>query len=435
MPSKKTLALLITVLLGVWGGLTTAIPAFASSAEKVLYSFNANEEEGWYPAAGLVRDVAGNLYGATSQGGAYGYGVVFQLVAGAGGVWSENVIYNFCPVSGCADGGYPLASNLIFDAAGNLYGTTTYGGAYQPTCGGTDCGTVFELSPNGDGTWTETVLHSFGNGKDGREPATGVISDAAGNLYGTTYFGGAEREGTVFELAPSSSGAWTETVLHDFCSTRGCPDGSGPSGLVLDGKGDLYGTAPSGGSHSGSCHEIGCGVVFRLVPGTHGKWKENVLYTFTDSDRGPGGNPTLDAARNLYATTPDTVFELQKKGAWSKKVLHRFGKGKDGADIGGSLVFDSSGNLYGTTVNGGAYHTCSDGSGCGTVFRLTPLGNGKWTEKILHSFNDNGRDGYWPSASVIFDPAGNLYSTTGRGGSSGSGCGGYGCGTVFEITP
>jgi hypothetical protein len=129
------------------------------------------------------------------------------------------------------------------------------------------------------------------------------------------------------------------------------------------------------------------------------------------------------------------VFELKKDGGWAKKVLHTFGKGKDGATLGASVVFDGAGNLYGTTLTGGANRSCSQGVACGTVFRLTPQGNGKWTERILHSFNNNGKDGTFPVAGVIVDSAGNLYGTTSAGGTSGSACGGSGCGTVFEITP
>jgi uncharacterized repeat protein (TIGR03803 family) len=152
-----------------------------------------------------------------------------------------------------------------------------------------------------------------------------------------------------------------------------------------------------------------------------------VLHDFTNR----GGSTTglmIDIAGNLYGTTLGTVFELKKKGGSTEKVLHTFGKGKDGAVPSASPVFDANGNLYGTTFFGGS-------ANAGTVFRLTPDGNGKWTEKILHSFIKNGKDGTLPGSGVIFDPAGNLYAATAAGGSSGSGCGGSGCGTVFEITP
>ena len=160
--------------------------------EKVLHNFGSGAD-GNYPPAGLIRDAAGNLYGTTLYGGAHNYGTVFELSASAGGGWTETVLHSFN--NDGTDGWYPQAG-LIFDAAGNLYGTTARGGAY------TYYGTVFELSPNGSGGWTETVLHSFGNGADGVFPFAGLTFDAAGDLYGTTYLGGTYDEGTVFELTP-----------------------------------------------------------------------------------------------------------------------------------------------------------------------------------------------------------------------------------------
>ena len=161
----------------------------------------------------------------------------------------------------------------------------------------------------------------------------------------------------------------------------------------------------------------------------NGKWKEKVLHTFTGQDgREPHAGLIFDATGNLYGTTSATVFELKKNDGWAENVLHKFGKGKDGAALSAGVVFDASGNLYGTTVKGGA-------NSSGTVFRLTPQGSGKWAEAILHSFKNNGQDGYWPDAGVVFDPAGNLYGTTSAGGTSTLGCSAYPCGTVFEITP
>jgi len=192
----------------VVGILTAASPAIAAPTEQVLYSFCSVSgcADGNTPLAGLISDAAGNLYGTTPSGGSIsncstGCGTVFELTPGAGGTWTETVLYSFCPANGCSDGAYPESGNLVFDAVGNLYGTTAFGGAYQSACGGHDCGTVFELSPDGGGKWTETVLHSFGNGTDGREPLASLIFDAAGNLYGTTAFGGADAGGTVFELS------------------------------------------------------------------------------------------------------------------------------------------------------------------------------------------------------------------------------------------
>jgi uncharacterized repeat protein (TIGR03803 family) len=347
------------------------------------------------------------------------------------------VIYNFCSASSCSDGAYPL-SGLVFDAAGNLYGTTSEGGAYGTTCLGAGCGTVFQLSPAGNGTWTETVLHNFNDdGKDGWQPVAGLTFDTAGNLYGTTSFGGSSKAGacrnigcgTVFELTPGASGTWKEKVLYSFCPGHGCAgDGDQPqAGVILGEKGSLFGTTPLGGTRQRPCGQ-GCGVVFQLAL-ANGKWKEKVLHTFTGQDgREPHASLIFDAAGNLYGTTSSTVFELKKNSGWAEKVLHKFGKGKDGAALSAAVVFDASGNLYGTTIKGGA-------NSSGTVFRLTPEGGGKWAEAILHSFKNNGQDGDWPDASVVFDRAGNFYGTTPAGGRPDSGCSAYPCGTVFELTP
>ena len=216
----------------------------------MLYSFNFNGTDGADPAAGLIFDAAGNLYGTTYGGGTYDWGTVFELTPAAGGGWTEKVLYSFL---GGADGFFP-AADLIFDAAGNLYGTTGYGGAY-------DNGTVFELTPTGGGDWTEKLLHSFSynlNGMDGTYPQAGLIFDAAGNLYGTTVGGGNYGGGTVFELTPTAGGNWTETVLHNF--NRNGTDGADPyAGLIFDGAGNLYGTTSFGDVY-------GDGTVFQLTP-------------------------------------------------------------------------------------------------------------------------------------------------------------------------
>jgi uncharacterized repeat protein (TIGR03803 family) len=445
MPSTKTSALIGLFYVAILPFLIfppTARSAVAASTENVLYSFCAANAcaDGSEPIAGLVFDSAGNLYGTTLKGGAYGYGSVFQLAPGVGGTWNETVLYSFCSTSGCQDGAYP-GSGLVFSASGSLFGTTVDGGAFGLHCGSGDCGTVFELTPGENNTWSETVLHSFkDDGKDGFEPFGGLIFDVAGNLYGTTLFGGQGHRsvecaacGTVFELTPSANGTWTETILHNFCSAHGCEDGAEPeAGLTIDLAGNLYGTTSLGGQGGRGCGGRGCGVIFELVLGANGKRKEKILHSFNFSD---GTQPTagliFDAAGNLYGTTvgggahrDGTVFELSsaKNGTWTEKVLASNGLGSTA-----SLVLDSSGNLYGTSGSGGY--------GEGAIFELTRSNTGKWMEKLLYKFNANGQDGDGPNANLIFDAAGNLYSTTTAGGASGSGCGGNGCGTVFEITP
>ncbi|MFI5115931.1 MAG: choice-of-anchor tandem repeat GloVer-containing protein, partial [Terriglobales bacterium] len=265
----------------------------AAAQEKVLYTFQGGTGDGAFPQAGLIFDTAGNLYGTTSLGGAYGFGTVFELTPTAGGTWTEKVLYSF--KNDGTDGSNPKAG-VIFDAAGNLYGTTSLGGA--GVCQGAGCGTVFELTPAAGGTWTEKVLHSFGGATDGVIPEAGLIFDAAGNLYGTTGYGGPYNWGTVFELTPAAGGTWTENVLYSF---QGGADGAGPAaGLVFDAAGNLYGTTEVGGA--GVCQGNGCGTVFELTPAAGGTWTENVLYRFQSG--ADGANPydalIFDAAGNLY---------------------------------------------------------------------------------------------------------------------------------------
>jgi len=398
-----------------------AILPFAASAlgngpsEKVLYSFSGGSD-GSYPEGALVVDKTGNLYGTTSEGGSSnctgGCGVVFELTPPAkrGGVWSETVLYRF---TGGSDGAAP-GSNLIFDAVGNLYGTTSGGGDASSD------GTVFQLTPPSTqgAAWTETVLYRFAGGSDGKTPVAGLVSDQASNLYGTTLFGGTTDAGTVFQLTPPAIGdsTWTETVLHTF--GRG-NDGLDPeAGLIRDNRGALYGTTTSG-------------IVFRLTPPT---WTEKVLFTFTGGGNN-GSWPCALIARQgaLYGLTrlggspanTGTAFELRPPaggGAWTETTLYSFTGGNDGGEPCGALVSDQSGNLYGTTSGNGQNIP-------GTVFQLTPPGaqGGAWTETTLHKFGGSD-DGLSPLAGVIFGKGGALYGTTSGGGSSGSG-------TVFSVAP
>lgn len=246
----------------------------------------------------VILDEAGNLYGSIGAG-AYGYGAIAELSPGSDG-WKYRVLYSFCPHSGCPDGIFP--SNLIWDTAGNLYGVA-FGGGGSQKCGLDGCGTVFELSPQTGGGRKEHTLHKFGafHG-DGEGPSSGLLLDSSGNLYGATGGGGSHACGnggcgTVFKLTPGSDGLWEETILYNF---KGGGDGGAALGpLVVDKAGNLYGTTAFGGSA-----QCGCGVVYKLTPSSNGKWKYTRLHAFVASDGyEPGVGLIIDSKGNLYGTT------------------------------------------------------------------------------------------------------------------------------------
>src|SRR5664280_881041 len=291
----KTVPIGLMATLAIFAAILFVTSTGAAAEEKVLHSFNSNDTDGTNPQAGLIFDAAGNLYGTTKNGGGPNdAGTVFELTPGAGGTWTEKVLWSFGTGT---DGSDPFGA-LIFDAAGNLYGTTSLGGTSHS-------GIAFELTPAGGGTWTEKVLHTFGSGTDGVNPQAGLTFDGAGNLYGTTNGGGTYNHGTVFELMPAGGGNWTESVAHSFGNGT---DGAAPAaGLLLDGAGHLYGTTYLGGSYGG-------GTVFRL-----NAQELVLLYSFSGTD---GANPAaglvLDGGGNLYGTTYSggdfasygTVFEI-----------------------------------------------------------------------------------------------------------------------------
>ncbi len=335
------------------------------------------------------------------------------LIAARPAQAQETVLYNFCSEAGCADGSRVVNLGGLTSYGGNLYGMTEYGGAFG-------AGTVFELAPNGSGGWNESVLYSFAGGADGSYGYSSVIFDSEGNLYGTTYNGGTNGAGVVFELSPVGDN-WTETVLYNFCSQAGCADGENPvTNLIMDTAGNLYGDTLLGGP-------AGYGTVFELSPSDSG-WTEQVLYSpGSTSSYGMGAGLYMDAAGNLYGATFTTVLELSPNGndVWTPTVLHTFtGAPKDGYYASSTPVFDKAGNLYGVTGWGGAHTSCQDGLGCGTVYKLTPVTKGKkkgtWTEKILYSFKGGTKDGYEP-LGVVLDGAGNIYGGTYSGGKSGDG--------------
>jgi len=314
------------------------------------------------------------------------------------------VLYSF---AGGKDGRTPQAA-LLADAAGNLYGTTAFGNGSRKCKDG--CGTVFELSPpsGGGSLWTESILHRFSGGSDGATPEGKLISDEAGNLYGTTNGGGSVSEpwcssgcGVVFELSPPSvkGNPWTETVLYAFSWT----DGALPAaGLIFDESGNLFGTTQAGGGS-------GVGVIFELSPpqSQGGAWSLADIYSFTGL--GDGGEPlsdlTFDSLDNLYGTTNGvggggTVFELtpptQQGAAWTETTIQSF----SGEFPLAGVIFDPAGNLYGTTTGS----LC-----CGSVFELSPSSQGEWTENVLYNFENSGTQR--PYAGLLLDQSGNLYGT------------------------
>jgi len=358
--------------------------------------------------------------------------VILGLASAASANWKEKVLYSF---QGLPDGSLPVGA-VVFDKAGNLYGATTEGGS--SSCRSVaQCGTVYKLVPpakQGD-PWTETVLHVFkGNtSNDGSTPAGGVILDKAGNLYGSTAYGGAGNCtllggnvgcGTVWKLTPpkQKGGKWTESVIYSF---QGGKDGDFPNGdLTFDNAGNLYGATLFGGGKGTTCNILfggQCGTVFKLSPPTQkgGKWTEKVLHSFAGGTDGatPNGGLLLDSKGNIYGTTPSggntgcqgsgcgMAFELKSPqksgGAWAEKILHVFSGGNDGSGPNGNLIFEAKGALCGTAGGGGKKLS-------GIVFRLRREPTDHWGETVLHSFGDENAPccpraglGGWPTFTLF----------------------------------
>jgi len=338
--------------------LTLAL-GLCAQTEQTLYTFSGYADGG-SPSSNLVMDAAGNLYGTTITGGQYEAGEVYELTPIGNGGWTQTVLYSF---TGKADGANPYYADVIFDKAGNLYGTTIGGGANHE-------GVVFELTPTGGG-WTETVLYSFAGGTDGANPYAGLLFDPFGNLYGTTYGGGANGVGTVFQLRHGSNGHWAEKVIHTFDITTG----SNPvGGLVFDRKGDLFGTTQGGGASS-------AGVVFELQYAGNYTWTGEAIHSFTGG--ADGGSPyaerlIFDKSGNLYGTTrygginnAGVVFKMSQFGSfWGEQTLYEF-NGAVESDPYGGVIMNANGTLFGTCANGNGTTTF------GSIFRLTPSGAGK----------------------------------------------------------
>jgi uncharacterized repeat protein (TIGR03803 family) len=364
--------------------LSPPAPGTVKWTHKTLLTFNGFNGE--QPTAGLIMDQVGNLYGTASEGGnfmAVGFyccGTTFQLSPPAPGMvkWTHKTLVTFNGNNGSQPFG-----GLVMDQAGNLYGTT-FNGPF-------DIGTVFQLSPPAPGTtkWLDNTLLKF-NGVDGALPYAGLIMDQAGNLYGTTSQGGSlaacnRRCGTVFRLSPPAPGTtkWTQKILLNFNDTNGATPFAG---LIMDQAGNLYGTTKYGGS-STACFD-GCGTAFQLSPPILGstKWTHKTLVNFGGANGAyPLAGLLMDQAGNLYGTTSlggsstacasgcGTVFQLSPPAPgttkWAHKTLVNFNSANGAGPMAG-LTFDQAGNLYGTTASGGSSISCT--GGCGTVFRITP---------------------------------------------------------------
>ncbi len=402
--------------------------------ERVLYRFTGGTD-GSTPFTGVIADSAGNLYGSTFSGGTAATAYKLSPPVVAGQPWTEATLHTF---GGSGDAGGTI-SVLTLDSAGNLYGAASGGGANE-------VGAVFELVPPATqgGAWTENILYSFKGNSDGMTPFGGVVFDAAGNLYGTTDGNFDSTYGTVYELSPPDvqGGAWTETVIYNF---QGSFDGCGPQGkLAFGSNGGLLGTAVQCGGTQNTCF-FGCGTLFEVVPPAvaGGAWTEKTVYHFQGNADGsqPQNGLVSDGKGNFYGATQaggacnggaecGTVFKVAFTGGkWKESVIYTFTAGTDGDVPRGGVIIDKTGNLYGTTNYGGDA-TCN----CGTVFELKPpaVQGGSWTESTLHTFT-GVPDGYYPEAGLAFSKGSALYGTT----SSGGLCKGNtaGCGTVFQVQP
>jgi uncharacterized repeat protein (TIGR03803 family) len=405
MNSKRTLIIVAALL-----GFSLSVVAEAQTYT-VLHNFNG-VADGANPVAGLTIDRTGNLYGTASAGGNWGYGTVYRL-APSGSNWNFSVLYTFLGLGyQGTDAGAPY-SRVTIGPDGALYGTT-HAGATGDQCRELHgCGAVYRLQPVLGGTsatWKETVIYAFGY-YDGDHPNYGdVVFDQAGNLYGATFTGGAYLQGAVYKLAPFNGG-WKQSVIHSFSGVDGNTPFNGPT---LDRAGNLYGTTSAGGAS-------GLGTVYQLTP-SGSTWTANILHNFQGATDGatPSSGIVLDAGNNLYGATEvagsgadGTAFELSSPtvGVWNLNTLVDF-VGAPPAPPYRTLAMDSNGNLYGTSAQDGAHQA-------GVVFKLTNAA-GSWNYSVLHTFT-GGLDGGLPFGSLLIDSSGNVYGTASTGGVYGNG--------------
>jgi uncharacterized repeat protein (TIGR03803 family) len=349
------------------------------------------------------------------------------------GAWGQTfkILHSF----GNTGDGAPPQYGQVFDGQGNLYGVTDYGPVGDGCLGNGGCGSVYQLKPNADGTWTETLIHIFSD-SGGTYPSSSLLLDSQGNLYGSAS-GQAHYPDVVYQLTPNSNGTWTESALYQFPPVPGL--GSIPGELTFDAAENIFGTTRFGGANE-------TGTVFSLDRSLG--WQESLLFTFdgfpnNNSGGGAFGAITFDAAGNLYGTTlgggthdSGVVYKLTNQGdTWQQTVLYNFAGGTDGNAPWG-VVFGPDGSLYGLTQVGGNLGSVFCFLGCGTVFKMTPNADGTWTKTTLYAFRGGPHDAAIPTTHITFDQAGNIYGTTAAGGSGASSlC--YvveGCGTVFKLT-
>ena len=385
------------------------VPSVLAGTYKVLHAFS-NTPDGAGLFGRLALDAKGNVYGATTGGGAYGEGTVFQLAHSpdGGGHWTETVVHSFCADSPqCSDGVGPF-NGVTIDAAGNLYGTNTL---------------VFQLAPGG---WNFSVIYDSGSTGD-------MVVDGAGSLYVEWGLGGICHGGEIAKLKPPPDGGeWIPKDLYDFClDNNQWSKGQDPNyALSWDTAGNLYGVTGSGG-------KANLGVVFQLEHVPSG-WKAHVLHNFHGPPDGffSQGGVVVDDQGRVYGATEQggtgcgggvgcgVIYQVTKQpdGHWKEKILHDFPNTKNGSDPLGTLAIDVSGSVYGVANGGGG--PCGQG-GCGVVYKMVHNPDDSFTYQVLHRFQ--GTDGLAPVAGVILDAKGNIYGTTSTGGS-----GGYG--VVFKIT-
>jgi uncharacterized repeat protein (TIGR03803 family) len=437
---KYHAATILRVTLAILTGMFVLLTANAFASQfTVLHNFY--EKPAAYPNSGLIIGPDGDFYGTAGIEGATECppkmcGVVFEIKHTSTG-WQYHIVHKF---HGPRHDG-ELPGGLIFDKAGNLYGTTFSFGHSTCVTHHTDCGTVFRLSPTAKGGWEETILYTFTGGADGAYPEGNLVLDSAGNFFGVTLGGGSFKGnlcstfgcGVAYELSPGASG-WAETVLYTF---TGGSDGWRPEWLTADNNGNLLGVTYLGGTFNSTCG-AGCGTVFKLTSGLGG-WTLSVAYSFSGGNDGayPSSQLIFDTQGNLFGTAGGggsvhsaqcivnggcgTVFELSPNGSgWNFSGVYSF-SGTDG-ELPRGILFDSSGNLFGAADGG---KPACPAEGCGVLFKLVPS-SGNWAETVLYKFKDT-TDGEFPSP-VIMDSAGNLFGTADGGGARN-------LGTIFEFTP